>query len=144
MKPRVLLVDDEPDFVELLKFNLVRRAFDVITAYDGFEAIKKARTDAPDAILLDLMLPDLDGFSVCEILSVQLSTRDTPVIILSALDGVANRARGEKLRVFGYCRKGIGIDELERLIRAAVEQHQSRINNRVGTAEQTTAQDKCA
>ena len=132
MKPRVLLVDDEPDFVDLLKFNLDRRGFEVITAVDGFEAIKKARAQAPDVILLDLMLPDLDGFSVCEILSVQLSTRDTPVIVLSALDGSANRSRAQKLRVVNYCCKGVEIDELESRIRKAVALRAERIQAVVG------------
>ena len=128
MKPRVLLVDDEPDFVELMKFNLDRRGFEVITAVDGFEAVKKARAQAPDVILLDLMLPDLDGFSVCEILSIQLSTRDTPVIILSALDGAANRSRARKLRVVSYFCKGVEIDELEAQIRATVVLRKGRTN----------------
>ena|SRR5947209_1948802 len=64
MKPRVLLVDDEPDLLELLTFNLLRRGFEVITASEGFEAIRSARREIPDVIVLDLMLPDIDGFSV--------------------------------------------------------------------------------
>ena len=131
VKPRVLLVDDEPDFVELLEFNLLRRGFEVITAATGMQGLNVARRESPNVILLDLMLPDLDGFSVCEILRAQLSTRDTPVIILSALDGNLNRARGEKLRVSAYCRKGTDLDTLESFIRAAVDQHEQRRRQRV-------------
>ncbi len=127
MNPRVLLVDDEPDFVELLQFNLVRRGFEVITAQNGMQAFKVARHESPDVIVLDLMLPDLDGFSVCEILGAQLSTRDIPVIILSALDGKLNRQRGEKLQVSAYCRKGTDVDTLETFIRAALTQPPKRL-----------------
>jgi two-component system alkaline phosphatase synthesis response regulator PhoP len=133
MKPRVLLVDDEPDFLELLEWNLRRRGYDVITAKAGLEALNKARRESPNVILLDLMLPDLDGFAVCEILSAQSSTRDMPVIILSALDAPPNRQRGERLHVSAYCRKGIDFEALEALIRTAIEQHHARIQVRVSS-----------
>jgi DNA-binding response OmpR family regulator len=131
MKPRVLLVDDEPDFVELLEFHLVRRGFEIVTAATGMQALNVARRESPSVILLDLMLPDIDGFSICEILSAQLSTRDTPVIILSALDGALNRERGEKLKVSAYCRKGTDLDTLEAHIRAAIQEFEQRQKGRV-------------
>jgi DNA-binding response OmpR family regulator len=131
MKPRILLVDDEPDFLELLEFNLIRHGFEVFTANNGMEALNSARRQSPNVILLDLMLPDLDGFSVCEILRAQLSTRDIPVIILSALDAPANRERGQKLNVSAYCRKGTDLAELENCIRLAVEQHERRVKMRI-------------
>jgi len=124
-------VDDEPEFLELLQFNLLRRGFEVVTAATGMEALKVARREAPSVILLDLMLPDIDGFSICEILSAQLSTRDTPVIILSALDGTLNRQRGDKLKVSAYCRKGTDLETLEAHIRAAVVQHEQQRKRRV-------------
>jgi two-component system alkaline phosphatase synthesis response regulator PhoP len=65
-KLRVLVVDDEPDIVEMLTYNLVREGYEVETAYDGEEAIKKAHQFKPDLILLDIMMPKMDGMQVCE------------------------------------------------------------------------------
>jgi len=134
--PLILLVDDEPDFLELLEFALVRRGFDIITAINGLQALNIARREAPSVILLDLMLPDMDGFSVCEILSAQLSTCDTPVIILSALDAPVNQNRGEKLKVSAYCRKGIDLDTLEGFIRNAIKEHDRRVSLRVSPGKE--------
>ena len=70
---KILAVDDEPELTDLIHFHLVRAGYQVATAANGWEAIHAARANRPDIILLDLMLPDLDGFGVCEILR-----RDTP------------------------------------------------------------------
>jgi len=86
MKAKVLLVDDEPDFIRLMQFRLVCRGFDVLCAANGAEALDQARRALPDVVLLDLMLPDIDGFSICEILRSQPSTAGVPVILVSALD----------------------------------------------------------
>ncbi len=64
-KPTVLIVDDEPDAVELAAFNLAKAGFDIVTAENGGEALSKARARLPDAIVLDLMLPEMDGFEMC-------------------------------------------------------------------------------
>src|SRR5437588_7147024 len=74
MKPRVLIVDDEPDVLELVDFKLSAQGFEVLKAANGIEALRRARCDSPDVIVLDVMLPDLDGFSICEILRAQPST----------------------------------------------------------------------
>ncbi|HYG36138.1 MAG TPA: response regulator, partial [Clostridia bacterium] len=66
MRKKVLVVEDDKDLVELICFNLKKAGFAVGTAMDGIEALKKARSLLPDLILLDLMLPELDGFAVCE------------------------------------------------------------------------------
>src|ERR1035438_2755123 len=67
MNRRVLIVDDEPDVLELVEFKLTGQGFDVIRAATGVEALRKARCESPEVIVLDLLLPDLDGLSVCEI-----------------------------------------------------------------------------
>jgi CheY-like chemotaxis protein len=86
MKAKVLVVDDDQEFVQLIEFNLERHGCEIFTATNGVQALHMARSALPDVILLDLMLPDMDGFSVCEILHAQPSTREIPVIILSGLD----------------------------------------------------------
>src|ERR1039458_6640252 len=88
MNRRVLIVDDEPDVLELVEFKLTGQGFDVIRAATGVEALRKARCESPEVIVLDLLLPDLDGLSVCEILRAQPSTRDVPVVVFSVLDQI--------------------------------------------------------
>ena len=68
MAKKVLVVDDEADIVELLSYNLQLDGFEVVSAANGMEALNKARQHLPELIILDLMLPDMDGFSICEIL----------------------------------------------------------------------------
>jgi CheY-like chemotaxis protein len=85
MVPRVLIVDDELDFIELLRYRLAGLGCEFIEANNGLEALAQARLFKPDLILLDILLPDLDGLSVCKILRRQPATKKTPVIFMSAL-----------------------------------------------------------
>ena len=85
MTRQILIVDDEVDFIELVKFRLADLKCDFLVANDGVQALSQARQFKPDLILLDILLPDLDGLSVCEILKRQPSTRKIPVIFMSAL-----------------------------------------------------------
>ena len=94
MRKKILVVDDDADIVELLSFNLKQAGFAIGTAFDGIEALRKARSIAPDLILLDLMLPKLDGLSVCEILRRNVATASIPVILLTALSGELGRLAG--------------------------------------------------
>ena len=83
-RARVLVVDDEADLVRILQFGLEAIGYQVETASDGQEALKKARETKPDIILLDLMLPKLDGYKVCRLLKFDERYKNIPVIILSA------------------------------------------------------------
>ena len=87
MAPKILIVDDELDFIELVKFRLVDLHCEFLVASDGLQALSQARQCKPDLILLDILLPDLDGLSVCEILRRQPATRRIPIIFMSALSG---------------------------------------------------------
>jgi DNA-binding response OmpR family regulator len=100
MAKRILVVDDELDFIELVQFHLRAVGHEVIFAGDGMAALNQARERLPDVILMDLGLPDLDGLTLCEILRRQLSTRDTPVIMVSAL---ANEATRYSAKAVGAC-----------------------------------------
>ena len=91
MAPRILIVDDEDDFIELVRFRLAAQGYEFLVATDGVQALTQARQARPDLILLDILLPDLDGLSVCEILRRQPSTRKIPVIFMSALSGDITR-----------------------------------------------------
>ncbi|HZT23112.1 MAG TPA: response regulator [Verrucomicrobiae bacterium] len=91
MKPRILVADDESDFVEILKFRLTPLHGEILTAANGVQALSLARQFQPDLILLDILLPDLDGLSVRDILRRQPATKKIPIIFISALSGRAAR-----------------------------------------------------
>ncbi len=112
MKPKILVVDDEPDAVELVEFNLRGAGFDVITAGNGDEALKKARTYAPDLILLDLMLPEVDGLEVCKILRRDSATSALPIIMLTAKAAELDRVLGLELGADDYVTKPFSPREL--------------------------------
>jgi len=92
---RILVVDDVAQNVELLEALLVAAGYDVTKAYDGAETLRKVREEVPDLILLDLMMPGLDGYEVCHRLKADEETRSIPVMILSALG-----EPGERIRAF--------------------------------------------
>ena len=125
MNPRILLVDDDAEFVELAEYNLRKQGCDVLTAGTGLQGLNLARTESPEVILLDLMLPDLDGFVVCEILSRQPSTRDIPVLVVSALDGSMAATRKPKVRPAGFFKKPVDFKLLGEGVWAAAEDRQA-------------------
>jgi DNA-binding response OmpR family regulator len=94
MRKRILLVDDNQDLLELLRLNLKGAGFLIGTATNGLDAIKKARSLIPDLILLDLMLPEIDGFGVCEVLRKDPATASIPILLLSGLTGQFARFTG--------------------------------------------------
>jgi two-component system phosphate regulon response regulator PhoB len=112
LKPKILVVDDEPDALELIEFNLKAGGYDVVTAADGAEAVKKARAVAPDLILLDLMLPEIDGMEVCKILRRDANTAATPIIMLTAKAAEIDRVLGLELGADDYVTKPFSPREL--------------------------------
>lgn len=83
-KKRVLLVDDERDFVEVLRTRLESNNFEVLPAYDGEEGLERAERENPDIIILDIMLPKISGFDVCRKLKVDENFKNIPIIMLTA------------------------------------------------------------
>ena len=83
-KSRILLVDDEPDIIETVAFMLQTRNYSVSIASGGLEAIEKAKKELPDLILLDIMMPDVDGYDVCMKLKAEEGTKHIPIIMLTA------------------------------------------------------------
>jgi len=84
MKKRILLVDDEPDVVKVVKFRLEENNYEVLVAVDGQEALEKARKENPDLIILDLMLPKMDGYKVCRMLKFDEKYKHIPIIMFTA------------------------------------------------------------
>ena len=84
-KKRILIVDDEPDFASIVQRNLEKEGFDVDVAYDGVEGLAKVKDDPPDAIVLDVMMPEKDGYAVCKELKNDEKYADIPILMLTAV-----------------------------------------------------------
>jgi DNA-binding response OmpR family regulator len=102
---RVLVADDEPPIRLLCQVNLAVAGIGVLQAEDGEEALALARAEAPDLILLDLMMPRLDGWTVAEELAADKRTSDIPVVFLTARATTTDRRRAEELGALGYVLK---------------------------------------
>ena len=113
---RILVADDDPVIVRLLQVNFRLEGYEVDTAAHGEEALKKARETNPDLILLDVMMPGLDGWEVCRQLKEDPSTSEIPVIFLSARAQEEDRRKGHSLGVVDYVTKPFDPGELVTLI----------------------------
>ena len=109
---KILAVDDEPELTDLMQYNLVRAGYEVTTAANGWEALDCIKRCRPDLILLDLMLPDLDGFGVCEILRRDPLSATIPIIIVSAWASTDSRNLGRELGALDYITKPFSPKEL--------------------------------
>jgi two-component system, OmpR family, response regulator VicR len=107
--PTILVVDDEPAIADMLAYNLRQAHYDVLVAADGEEALKVARRTEPDLIILDLMLPRLDGLEVCRAIRRE---RDIPIIMLTARDAEVDRVVGLELGADDYVVKPFSVREL--------------------------------
>ncbi len=109
-KKSILLVEDEENLQEALKLNLELENYEVTSAFDGIEALKAVNQEHFDLMILDVMLPELDGITVCE--TVRLSNPDIPILILSAKNGSADRVLGLKKGADDYLTKPFNLEEL--------------------------------
>ncbi|MCA9771391.1 MAG: response regulator transcription factor [Myxococcales bacterium] len=119
-KERILAVDDEEDILELIRFNVARDGYTAITATSGEKALELARREKPDLILLDVMLPGLDGLEVCKRLKSDPSLRHIPVLMLSAKGEEADIVSGLELGANDYIPKPFSPRVLMAKIRAAL------------------------
>lgn len=122
---KVLIADDEPDILEILKYNLIKEGYQVITAQDGNEAIEKAKQTLPDLIILDIMMPGKNGVEVCEILRAQPKMKDTLIMFLTALSDEATQIKGLVTGADDYISKPISpnvfISKVQSLLRRVVK-----------------------
>ncbi len=116
--PKVLIVDDEPDLRDLLVYNLQREGYIVVEAADGVEALEKAKSEQPDAIVLDVMMPGLSGLDVCRRLRENASLRKVPILMLTALDATEDYVRGLDVGADAYLSKDVDMPVLISQIRA--------------------------
>ncbi|QSO50183.1 response regulator transcription factor [Alicyclobacillus curvatus] len=115
---RVLVVDDEKSILKLVEYNLAQAGFEVITAEDGHRAVELVRSDAPDLLILDLMLPGMDGLQVCK--TLRSDGIRTPVIMLTARDDEIDRILGLELGADDYVTKPFSPRELVARVRAVL------------------------
>ncbi len=114
---KVLLVDDEAGFSSLLAQMLRMDGYDVDTAVDGQEALDKLKTWKPDAIISDIMMPNVNGFELFEKVKSDVITKDIPFLFVTAYQDSEVLARARKVGIFGILRKPIDLDQIERRLR---------------------------
>lgn len=111
-KKKILLVEDEVDLVKAIELRLTKEGFNVITSLDGEDALKKARTEKPDLLILDLMLPKIDGYKVCRLLKFDQEYKNMPVIMLTARVEERDRNLGMEMGADEYITKPFQWDDL--------------------------------
>lgn len=116
MSRTVLIVDDEKSIVDILKFNLEKTGYETICAYDGKEGLRLAREQSPDLMLLDVMLPCMDGFEVCKTLRAE--GNDVPIIMITAREEETDKVLGLELGADDYITKPFSVRELLARVKA--------------------------
>lgn len=119
-RPIIMIVDDDMDSLLPLKRSLERENYKVIGAYNGHEALQKAAAETPDVILLDLMMPGMDGYEVCNRLKKEITSKNTQIIMLTARDDVGDKVRGLELGADDYVTKPFNLSELKARIKTAL------------------------
>lgn len=139
IKEKVLIVDDEKDIVSLLGYHLNKAGLEVIPAYSGTEAIEKVSVAGPDLIVLDVMMPEPDGFEVCRILRQrgEVAIKDTPIVMLTARTEVEDKIKGLSTGADDYVTKPFELKELMVRIENLLSKKRTKeaIENRVKTLE---------
>lgn len=129
-RKRILVVDDEIYIVHILEFTLTMEGYDVVTAADGDEALRKVEEDRPDLVVLDIMMPRMDGYEVCRRLREEEETRDLPVILLSAKGRPIDRETGMEVGANDYIVKPFSPRRLLEKIRDLLDrQHLDQVSN---------------
>src|SRR5215217_3303660 len=120
---KILIADDEPDIVEILKYNLIREGYQVSTASNGDEAVEQAKETHPDLVVLDIMMPRKTGVEVCQILRAQPQFKDTLIMFLTALNDDATQIKGLATGADDYISKPISpnvfLSKVQSLLRRA-------------------------
>lgn len=121
MSKKILVVDDEKSIVDILKLNLQNEGYTVVEAYDGEEALSKAQAEEPDLILLDVMLPKLDGFSVCKKIRESSSV---PILMITAREEEVDKVLGLELGADDYITKPFSVRELLARVKANMRRNE--------------------
>ncbi|MBU1084538.1 MAG: response regulator [Candidatus Omnitrophica bacterium] len=120
VQKKILVVDDEPNIVKLIEVRLISAGYDVVTADNGEEGLKKTVSESPDLILLDVTMPGMDGFEVLHKLKTDPKTMHIPVLMLTAMGATQSMLKAQKMRAADYILKPFKGDELLRYIKRYV------------------------
>ena len=124
-KDKILIVDDEEHIIELLKFNLLNAGYEVFTANNGIDAVKIAKAEKPSLLLLDLMLPGIDGFDVCKEIKRDNEMKKTSIIMLTAKGEELDKILGLELGADDYITKPFSVRELLARVKAVLRRTNS-------------------
>lgn len=138
MKNQILIVDDEHDCAELLRYHLQRENYEAVIARNGKEAIDAVQSQAPDAILLDIMMPELNGWEVCRILRESTKGKSLPIIMLTALSEEEERVKGLSLGADDYLSKPYSVKELLLKLRKHIDRQETIKQLKAREQEQDT------
>jgi len=125
MAQKILIVDDDPDLVEAVSIILESKGYEVVAAYDGVEGLKKARSENPDLIVLDVMMPNKDGYEVCKELKADEKYRAIPILLLTAVvenipSSKYTQQMGMETEADDYVDKPVEPDELVKRVEALI------------------------
>ncbi len=129
---KILLVDDDADFVEAIKLILESKSYDVVVSYDGKEGLKKVQTEEPNLIILDVMMPEMDGYEVCAKLKSDPKYRHIPILLLTAVGEAIpttsyTKEMGMRIEADDYIPKPVEpmeiVDRVEKLLRISTEKN---------------------
>lgn len=128
MAKNILIIEDEKPISEIVKFNLEKEGYKVIVAYDGEAGVHKALTTSPDLILLDVMLPKLDGFQVCRKIR---ETSTIPILMLTAKEEEVDKVLGLEMGADDYITKPFGMRELLARVKANLRRNENSTSNKL-------------
>ncbi len=140
MARKILVVDDEPVLVETIDYNLKQAGYQVITAADGASALEAARRETPDLVILDIMLPEMDGLEVCRQLRRESNTATTPILMLTAKGDEIDKVVGLEVGADDYVTKPFGRRELLARVRALLRRAEYPTASEEHTAQETSGE----
>lgn len=115
-KPRILVVEDDPDLRRILKLQLTSRGFEITEAENGAEGFRAIQQDLPDCVILDLMMPVMDGFGFLKRVRSIIGTKDVPVLILTASEDERSKVRGFQYQADAYMSKPYDLENLTEVV----------------------------
>lgn len=125
MSQKILVVDDEIHIAKIISYTLEHENYNVVVAHDGKEGLRLAREESPDLIVLDLMLPNIDGYKVCRLLKFDEKYRHIPIILLSARSEDEDKIMGEEVGADFFMEKPFNPDELLAKIQELIGQQEN-------------------
>jgi two-component system, OmpR family, alkaline phosphatase synthesis response regulator PhoP len=127
MNKTILIVDDEKDIVELVAYNLSREGYQIAKAYDGHQAMQYIRENQPALVILDLMLPGINGFEICRMIRKKPDTEDLPIIMLTAKTDSVDKIMGLEIGADDYITKPFNVRELLARVRAVLRRWENQV-----------------